>query len=142
MVIQIDQRAFFVLLGTLGMVAVFAIGLFMGASQKPGAASAQSPSGQIRSQVVGAAQPGAAQGQVQNPAFWQQPPADNTAIKRAAAAHAPDGDHPHIALPELEKTNYVLDVGTPLPGQNKTESVVTLKNTGNRDLKIEKLSGT
>ncbi len=149
-VIKLDQRLFYGLIALVGVVGIFALGIFLGRSLNRPAASAvavQQPSGQqlqvqpgqqIQVQPgqqiqvnPGQAQPGQAN-PFQQPAQTQgQPPAgDSVAI----------GDNPRLAIPELQPKNFIWDFGDVRPDQ-KVEHTFTLKNTGTKELDIKDVAG-
>jgi len=135
-VIHIDQRAIFAVLGLIGIVAIFFVGLTLGrvsssASPQP-AAVQQAP---ITSQP---AQPL----QVQQS---QQPPSINPGsdpnLLRPAGDDIAIGDNPRLAIPELEPLDYNWDFGNIQPDQ-AVEKTFIIKNTGTQPLEITKATSS
>jgi hypothetical protein len=134
-VIKIDQRAFLAFIGLIGIVVIFFVGLWLGRS---GAAPVQ-PVAQVQQQPL-------AVQQVQQPLSSQQVPAPvpggpDPNIMRPASDQIPVGDNTRLALPELAETDYVFDFGD-IPPDRPVETMFTIKNTGTRDLVIEKVSSS
>jgi len=132
-VIKIDQRAFLIFIGLIGVVVIFFVGLWLG---RVGSAPAQ-PVAQVQQPVV--AQP-------QQPLTIQQAPAPapggpDPNIMRPASDQIPVGDNPRLALPELAETDYVFDFGD-IPPDRPVEHLFTIKNTGTQDLVIDKVSSS
>jgi len=143
-VISLGSRFFYGLLVVIGLVVVFAAGLFLGGAFRPAtspASQAQAPyQPQSGQQVIPAQQgqpiPLPPQGQAN-----QAAPGSDPNIIRAAQAHPPDGDHPHISLPEVEQSNYTIDFGKLRANGDPVDKVLIIKNTGNKDLVLDKVQG-
>ncbi len=141
LVISLDARFFYGLLVVIGLVVVFGAGLVLGGALKPAPAglAVQPPSNP-------AAVPFQAQGSQVTVPLQGQPaqaaPGADPNLMRVAKPHAPDGDHPHIALPEVEQSNYTIEFGKMTVSGGPIEKVVTLKNTGNRDLVLQTAKGS
>lgn len=136
-VIRLDQRLFYALVGGIGFLVllgvVFFVGLQLGRRGQPQAAA------------VPAVQPGLpavpAQGQLQVQPLQQgqQNPFAQPAVRKArlpAGDEVPIGDNPRLALPELAKTNYVYDFGDVPPDQVQ-ETTITVQNKGTKPLVIK-----
>lgn len=133
-VIKIDQKAFLIFIGLIGVVAIFFVGLWLG---RVGSGPAQ-PVAQVQ-------QPLAVQ-QVQQPLSSQQVPAPapggpDPNIMRPASDQVPVGDNPRLALPELAEMDYVYDFGDIAPDK-PVETLFTIKNTGTQELVIDKVSSS
>ena len=140
-VINLDARFFYGLLVVIGLVVVFAAGLYVGGVFGPGPALPGQAAALSRPPGSQPAAPPAVQQSLPLPL---QPPAapsgaaNDPNVIRAAKAHSPDGDHPHLALPEIDASNYVLDMGKIRLSQGTVTKILTIKNTGNRDLVIQR----
>ncbi|MFQ6057625.1 MAG: DUF1573 domain-containing protein [Anaerolineae bacterium] len=138
-IIKVDQRAFYGLVAILGVLAVFLVGLWVG---KGGLSPAGRGQAALAQPAVGQQaipmQPGA-----QQVPPWQQqqgqPPV--TQASWPVEAHEPDGDHPHVALPELEAINYTYDFGDIAPDQI-VEKTFKITNPGTTELVIEDVSSS
>lgn len=126
--IRIGPRAIYGVIGVLGLLIIFAVGLWLGLSSGKGAVQALAPPGQS----------------IQQPAFQPVPQpflhpdaSEVPAVIRPAPDHAPDGDHPHLAIPELVDTDYVFDFGD-MGSDEPVAQVLTIKNTGTQDLIISR----
>jgi hypothetical protein len=134
-VIHIDQRAFFGLIAVVGIVAIFAIGLWLGRSL--------SSAGGLP--VASQRAPAAAQQQPQLQPQQQLPPGGQGVdpnLLRPAGASVPIGDNPRLALPTLEATDYVLDFGDISPSQPPIEEVVMVRNVGTKELVIDQTTAS
>ena len=143
-VIQIDSRAVWGILIVIGLIVVLAAGFWVGRDLTRPATpvgaqalqfGAQAPGGQVvPSQGV------APQSQV--PA-WQRPgPGEDPNILKAAPPSVPIGDNPRLALPDLEKTNYVYDFGVIYTEAPPVEETLVVKNIGTKPLVIEKVTAS
>lgn len=126
--IRIGPRVVYGVIGVLGLLTIFAVGLWLGLSSGKEAVQALAPPEQV----------------IQQPAFQPVPqpflhpdPGEVPAVIRPAPDHAPDGDHPHLAIPELVESDYVLDFGDMGPDEPVAQ-VLTIKNTGTQDLIISR----
>jgi len=135
-VIKVDKRAFYGLVAILGIISIFAVGLFLG----------RILSGS--SQVVVQPQPvAAAPQQLQGlPQQGQQLPPIGQAVDPAqfqpAGDDVPIGDNPRLAIPELAKTDYVIDLGDIRFSDPPVDEVITLENKGSQELVIDKVTAS
>jgi hypothetical protein len=127
--IRIGPRAVYGIIGVLGLLIIFGAGLWLGISGG-GRKAAQALAAPVQS--------------IQQPAFqsipqpFQHPDASEVpAVIRPAPDHAPDGDHPHLALPELADSDYVLDFGDIGPDE-PVSRILTIRNFGTQELVISR----
>jgi hypothetical protein len=149
-VIRMTTGVFYGLIGTVlgvtALVVVFVVGMRLGSNRTAGPAVVQpaySP-GQpyvaqpVQPQQIVPAQPQAAipgQGQASNqPATAPAGP--------PAGSNVPIGDNPRLALPDLAKTNYVLEFGEVTVEEGKVTKEVPLRNAGVKDLVIADVQTT
>lgn len=137
-VIRLDARLFYALLGGVAFLValglVFFVGLKLGQRGQQ-AAAVQQPVFQ---------QPGIQQSQAGSPiqvqpGQAQQAPFNQPAVQQPrlpAGDEVPIGDNPRLALPDLAKTNYVHDFGK-VPPDEIQETHVTIKNKGTQPLQIK-----
>ena len=130
MEIRIGPRAVYGIIGVLGLLIIFGAGLWLGLSSGRDREVAQAPAAPVQS--------------IQQPAFqtvpqpFQHPDASEVpAVIRPAPDHAPDGDHPHLALPELADSDYVLDFGDIGPDE-PVSRILTIRNFGTQELVISR----
>jgi len=139
-VIQVDARAFLALVGVIGLVVIFGVGVLLGRALSPKAgpvapvARAPFQSQQVAPGQSFSVQPGQQdaspfQGEVQSAA---RPPAGD---------EVPIGDNPRLAIPELADKNYTYDFGD-IPPDRKVEKTFTIVNKGTKDLVIYDVSSS
>jgi hypothetical protein len=146
-VIRLDQRVFYGLIAVIGVVGIFALGIFLGRglSRTAGtpAVQQQAAAQQNRVQV----QPGqeiqlnqaqAVQSQAGQADPFQQPA--QAQAKPPAGDDVAVGDNPRLAIPELVDKNYVWDFGDVGPEQ-KVEHTFIIKNNGTKELEILDVKG-
>jgi len=126
--IRIGPQIVYAVIGVLGLLTIFAAGLWLGLSSGKAAVQALAPSVQA----------------IRQPAFqpvpqpFQHPDASEVPrVIRPAPDHAPDGDHPHLALPELADSDYVLDFGDIGPDE-PVSRILTIRNFGTQELVISR----
>jgi hypothetical protein len=145
-VIRLDSRVFYVLLGGLAFVIVLALVFWVGLSLGRGRSSQQAA---VPQQPAAFQQPGiqpqAGSGAIQvQPGQAAQAPFNEPAVQQArlpAGDEVPIGDNPRLALPELAKTNYVHDFGE-VPPDEIQETHVDLQNKGTQPLVIKSVRGS
>ena len=135
-VIRLDQRLFYALIGGVGFVVLLGVVFFVGLQLgQRGQQQAAVPGLQPGLQAI----PGQTQIQVQPLRQGQQNPFAQPAVRQArlpAGDEVPIGDNPRLALPELAKTNYVYDFGD-VPPDEIQETTVTIQNKGTKPLVIK-----
>lgn len=135
-VIRLDQRLFYALIGGVGFLVLLGVVFFVGLQLgRRGQQQAALPAVQPGLQVA----PGQSQLQVQPLQQGQQNPFAQPAVRQArlpAGDEVPIGDNPRLALPELAKTNYVYDFGD-VPPDEVQETTVTVENKGTKPLVIK-----
>lgn len=141
-VIQVDSRAVWGLLLVLSLVVVLVAGFWIGRSLAGPSPQARAPlPPQFAAQPPGAQiapQQGAVP-QAQVPE-WQRPgPGENPNILKAAPSSMPIDDSPRLALPDLERVNYVYDFGIIYTEAPPVEETLVVKNVGTQPLVIEKV---
>ncbi|MFQ5859086.1 MAG: DUF1573 domain-containing protein [Anaerolineae bacterium] len=139
-VIRLDSRVFYVLVGGVAFLAalglVFFVGLKLGQRGQQSAAVPQQPAA-FQQPGIQQVQPGGAI-QVQ-PGQAQQAPFNQPAVRQARLPAGDDiviGDNPRLALPGLAETNYVYDFGEVAPDEI-VETSVTIENKGTKPLVIK-----
>lgn len=134
-VIHVDQKVLFALLGLIGIVAIFFVGLTLGrvsSGASPQQTAVQAP---LTSQP---AQPLQVQQGQQPPPFA---PGTDPNLLRPAGDDIPIGDNPRLAIPELVPLDFNWDFGDIRPDQ-AVEKVFTVKNTGTKPLEITKVTSS
>lgn len=145
-VIRLDSKLFYGLVGGVAFVVVLAIvfwlGLMLGGrggtqqAAAPPQTSFQQPGLQPQANsAVQQLQPG----QAQQAPFNSQVP--NQQPRRPAGDEVPIGDNPRLALPELAASNYVHDFGD-VPPDEIQETQITVENKGSQPLQISSVRGS
>jgi hypothetical protein len=146
-VIRLDSRVFYVLLGgvafLVALALVFWVGLTLGRGRSTQqAAIPQQPAVQFQQPGI-QTQAGSNAIQVQ-PGQAAQAPFNEPAIQQArlpAGDEVPIGDNPRLALPDLATTNYVHDFGD-VPPDEMQETHVKVENKGTQPLVIKSVRGS
>lgn len=165
--IRLDMRAVMIGGGIIAAVLIFVLAILVGrmtaggsptTAQAPAAAQPGAPGGQVipvnpqpgqsqQIQINPQAQPGQAQpGQAQQPIVPAQGKPSDTpvpvpVVRAPAGPETPIGDNPRLALPELRSTGYIYDFGE-IPGTQKVEKAIVIKNDGTKPLEIKDVKST
>lgn len=148
-VIRLDSRLFYGLVGGLAFIVVVAIVFWMGLQLggRGGTQQAAAPATGFQQPGVQQVQPGgnnAIQVQPGQQAQQQAPFNQQQAVAQPrlpAGDEVPVGENPRLALPGLAQTNYVYDFGE-VPPDEIQETHVTIENKGTQPLVIESVRGS
>lgn len=147
-VIRLDSRLFYGLVGGLAFIVVVAVVFWMGLQLgNRGTQQAAAPATNFQQPGVQQVQPGgnnAIQVQPGQQAQQQAPFNQQQAVAQPrlpAGDEVPVGDNPRLALPDLAQTNYVHDFGE-VPPDEIQETHVTIENKGTQPLVIESVRGS
>lgn len=163
-VIKLDARLFYLVVIVLGLVAAFAVGVFVARQFGGSSGTAFRPATQSQVQANPPGNPAANPIQVQPGQAGQlnlgqpgqpgqvipgqpgqtipgQPGQPAQIAKAPATKDVPIGDNPRLSLPELEGKNFIWDFGSVSPDQ-KVEKTFEVVNPGTKELLIEDVSSS
>ena len=141
-VIRVDARVLYwivgLFVGLVALVAVFAVGVWIGRGRGAGSAAQPLPyySAPPQASVVQPQAPGA---QPQSSAAQPLVPGPS---RKPVGKEVPIGDNPRLAVPDLAANNYVLEFGEVTLAQGPVTKEVTIRNDGVKDLIIRDVQTT